>query len=376
VCRSQCELTLHSLVNNYELIGATRIARLVVDCEARATDFGPLQLHALNRLHTETLSALNAPDAPLAGAAASSSIHLQRAAAVAAPMGPAGGALFIAAIDDASFARQHHQLALFPALGADMTRSAAIGETKSEQLGFIDFALGRVDAALRPLAPPHREADMVLLDEDIALNNETHMLGSQLAGQLRGLGYGGVTCIISGVDDEHLAALIAMPDVDMVSPKNFNPTALAAKLLNAHKLKTAASRFAPGAGELFDLSHFDGLPHENICSLLKAVWDDTTVSSAEPASVLATPPKYTSDVSMFARMAELQKRVEHGESLAGLVHSLKGVALTAGASTFAKVVQAFPTKEASAATNAEGIATLWALLESTRREMQARGYVR
>ena len=34
---------------------------------------------------------------------------------------------------------------LFARLGADMTRSRAIGETREEQLGFVSFALGQVD---------------------------------------------------------------------------------------------------------------------------------------------------------------------------------------------------------------------------------------
>ena len=50
-----------------------------------------------------------------------------------------------------------------------MTRSRAIGETREEQLGFVSFALGQVDAQLQPLPPPHRQADVAVLDQHVLL---------------------------------------------------------------------------------------------------------------------------------------------------------------------------------------------------------------
>ena len=47
------------------------------------------------------------------------------------------------------------------------TRSRAIGETREEQLGFVSFALGLVDAQLRPLPPPHRQADVAVLEQHL-----------------------------------------------------------------------------------------------------------------------------------------------------------------------------------------------------------------
>ena len=61
-----------------------------------------------------------------------------------APLTNTGG-LFVAGLDDVSFARQWQEMLLFVRLGADMTRSRAIGGTREEQLGFVSFALGQVD---------------------------------------------------------------------------------------------------------------------------------------------------------------------------------------------------------------------------------------
>eukprot|EP00966_Prymnesium_polylepis_P297395 6871175-Prymnesium_polylepis.1 len=117
-------------------------------------------------------------------------------------------------MDDASFARQVLEQALFPELNADVTISRALGETQEEQFAFVDYALGRVDSKLQPLAPPHRQADVAVLDHHILLGNEPHVLGADLVTQLREQGFTGVTCILSGVSNEGVTELAALPGVD------------------------------------------------------------------------------------------------------------------------------------------------------------------
>ena len=51
------------------------------------------------------------------------------------------------------------------------------------KLGFIDFALGRIDAQLCPLPPPHRAADVVIVDQNILLDGMPHMYGSVIVEQ-------------------------------------------------------------------------------------------------------------------------------------------------------------------------------------------------
>ena len=378
-CSEHNQLLLHSLGGNYELMGAIRIARLVIDCECHAAEFGPSQLEALKTLHTATLTALSAPDAPLAdGASLAPSLsgppiggHAGRAATSAAP--PVRGKLFVATMDTTSFTRKLNESLLFPALGADMERSATIGVTESEQVGFIDFALGRVDAALQPLPQVHRQADVVILDDSIALSNAPHFSfsGAGVVLRLRELGFAGTTCILTAQGDERMAELTAMPGVDIAEPKTFNPAMLAMKLLQAHKLK-AATTGSPGdaamlPASLINLSHFAGLPHPIICSLVQEAFDKT-MEPADPMTPSAAA-RYSSDLSLYTRMSELQALVASGEDVAHICHTLEGVAKTAGACQLANEVQAF-----SQAPNVEGTSLLWSLLEATRSEVQAQGY--
>eukprot|EP00966_Prymnesium_polylepis_P329003 7384774-Prymnesium_polylepis.1 len=125
-----------------------------------------------------------------------------------------------------------HEQLLFPALGADMGRSRSMGTTREEQVGFLAYALGRVDRDLLPLPPPHRHADVVVLDQNIDLAWRPHLLGTDLVVQLREAGFAGATCIVS-VGAEEAAKLEAMPGVDVASRKGDNGVAVAARLLRA-----------------------------------------------------------------------------------------------------------------------------------------------
>ncbi|EOD19519.1 hypothetical protein EMIHUDRAFT_451139 [Emiliania huxleyi CCMP1516] len=393
-CGEQCELLLRSLVGCCEQIGATRMARLVVDFESRHTEFGPLQLDALRTLHAETLSALSAPEGLLAASA--SALRGTTLSELSAPEGllaagasalrgtspprtsrlkPAEEGLFVAVVDDSAFSRKIFEATLLPALGADAQRSKAIGGTKEEQVGFISFALGLVDASLHDLPPPHRQADVVLIDENLALDGEVHLSGSYVLARLREQGYVGVACLASSCDREQLKRLMAVPGVDLVSPKPFHASALAAALLKAHEVKQLVTsahatqeKRAPFAEKLVSLTHLEGLPHSSIRSLMDVAYNNATEPSSHSSA--GKRPRFLSASSVYAKLAQLEKRFQQSESTDQVCHSLKGVAKTAGACRLAKEVQAFSANPTTA-----GIAQMWSLLDATRSKLLATGYL-
>ena len=105
----------------------------------------------------------------------------------------------------------------FVKLGA--TSSACVGATAEEQLAFVDLALGLLDPTSLAPTPNGREADVALLDQRIDFKYEPHLLGTDLAVQLRARGFKGVVVIISGEDENGLQRLRATPGVDMVVGK-------------------------------------------------------------------------------------------------------------------------------------------------------------
>ena len=369
-CNEHCQLLLHSLCGNYELMGATRLARLVVDCEAKATDFGPLQLLELKRLHAETLEALKFLGGPETASEATSSIS---ASTCSAPTEVAKSPLFVAAIDDSSFARQVNEAMLFPLLYADKSVSKAVGETRAEQQGFVDFALGHVDASMRPLSPPHRPADVALLDENITLQDEPHLLGSDLAKQLRSRGFRGIICIISGMNEERRDALASQPSVDFVWPKTFNPPTLAARLLELHRVKVggqgrstdAESDYAaPRPSNLVNLEHFEGVPAEMVSGLLTQAYGKTTVLNVGAGG----RPRYAED-SLYWQLTQLKDRSDNDDDISLISHTLKGAARCAGAEKFATEVLQYETGNRKP--TVEGMNVMWSLLEATRDELIA-----
>ena len=135
---------------------------------------------------------------------------------------------------------------LIRAIGADAMRSRAIGTSRKEQLGFVDYALGAVDSHLNPLPPPHRHVDIVLLVQNILLDGEPYLLGSDLVVQLRERGFAGVACLISGHSAEAAAQLRNLPGVDLTYPKDFEHIVLARKLRAAAIRKAAQAASAQG----------------------------------------------------------------------------------------------------------------------------------
>eukprot|EP00967_Tisochrysis_lutea_P158046 scaffold322156_cov35-Tisochrysis_lutea.AAC.1 len=66
-------------------------------------------------------------------------------------------------------------------------------------------------------------ADIVVLDEniDIDLDDDTlYVKGSELACELRGRGFMGIVCILTGTSEEHLEGLAWLPWVDYVFDKS------------------------------------------------------------------------------------------------------------------------------------------------------------
>jgi len=264
-----CRRLLHSLCGKSSTLGAPRLARFVAQCEKTAQSFSEAKLRVLEALHAETVEALDMPSAALPHSHAALSVpelvpepaakELRAPpvspvrAALPAPEAaaePSAAPIFVAAIDDDDIARSVLDMMLFSFLGADKTRSCALGKTREEQDSFLNFALGRVDKELQPLPPPHQQADIVVADQNIIdiFDGGPDIIGTDLVAQLRDAGFTGVACIVSGCDLEELAELEAQPGVDLAVLKGFDGQKLAAQLLKLHAERRASATAHGGLG--------------------------------------------------------------------------------------------------------------------------------
>ena len=161
---------------------------------------------------------------------------------------------------DAHFRRV--QASVFAELGTLASR--AMGATAVEQAALVDVALGRRDLALRPVADDKRvHVDVALFNQRIELPGcrGAHLLGSDLTAQLHAEGFRGVACILTGEGD--LAALRALPGVDLALPKAMRPAQIAAVLhealllgaLSSAPRSREATRALAAAGALQDAGH-------------------------------------------------------------------------------------------------------------------------
>jgi hypothetical protein len=123
-------------------------------------------------------------------------------------------------IDDEPLPRMVQELLFIHHLHADMSRSRSLGETVSEQLAFVDIALGLVDPWTLESCGARAPADVVLLDENInpELTPEP-VTGSYLARRLHERGFMGVVCILTGASQEVMDALLKLPGIDLVFAK-------------------------------------------------------------------------------------------------------------------------------------------------------------
>ena len=146
--------------------------------------------------------------------------------------------LVCAALDDDDMCRMLHDALFSDFLHADPDRSVVLGANAREQRSFVDVVLGTKRASLEDAMPPLRHADIVLLDQNIMLDQqEAHMLGSDVAGQLHAAGYRGVTCIITGSSVQQIQQLSTKPGVDLVVAKGTALPTLARRLQAIHEEK-------------------------------------------------------------------------------------------------------------------------------------------
>jgi len=128
-------------------------------------------------------------------------------------------------IDDGDIERLVLRATLFSQLGADVARSAVVGETEAEQRSFVDLAFGRVDAQLQPVPEGEwRQADIAVLDNEINTAVDPPILGTVLAARLREEGFGGVIGLLTSSPGS------AGPHVDVVWSKGGNLKQLASTL--------------------------------------------------------------------------------------------------------------------------------------------------
>ena len=161
------------------------------------------------------LPAIQLPDDRAPGGSAVQHSCATRVQAINSPDAP----LRCIGVDDCRFQRALHELLFKNFLHAD-ARSHSIGATKEEQLAFVDVVLGRLTAQLHPVAPKDAvQMDIAIIDQNLTVDNMPHLLGHDLAEQLRQEGFVGVACIFSGSSDDELQDIRTKPGVDMVLSK-------------------------------------------------------------------------------------------------------------------------------------------------------------
>lgn len=121
-------------------------------------------------------------------------------------------------LDDEHIPRMIQGLFLKHHLKANLDASVVLGKTEAETDAFVDVALGLLNPDLSPNTGDIRQADMVLLDQNIA---PPLVLGSLLAGQLRQRGFTGLIVLLTGTSGCQADQLRAMPEVDLVFDKGF-----------------------------------------------------------------------------------------------------------------------------------------------------------
>ena len=346
-------LLLHNLCGQCESMGAAKLARRCAQLKRRGesgmrrTDSLMADVDALDLLLLQTESAIQA-------------LAISSASPPQAVSSSMQSPLFVACIDDAYLTRELMRLALFPAIGADTSRSVALGETREEQLSFVDVALGQLDQSLRPLPPPHHPADIVVLDQNILLDGELHCCGTVIAEQLRARGFKGVVCIMTG-DAEDANRLGTVATVDICVSKSVSMMALADQLkqmaANIQQLppttESSSSTVPDRPLPILDISHFMGMPHEALQKLF----------------LLAYHPTEKGSIALVLRW--LQATFHEGrDDFERAAHTLLGTARTAGANVLARHVRDF-----KAAPSAAALEAMWPLLDEAREQMKIEGYI-
>jgi len=376
------QLILHSLLSHSESMGAARLARLCAqlkehgDAPFMRTASLLAEVDELDALLTETESACKEHD----GGSTASSVSSRSVSPQTSPSQLQSSPLFVACIDDSELPRQLMKLHLLPAMQADLGRSLVVGQTRDEQLHFVDFALGRIDVQMRPLPLPHQPADVVVVDQNLLLDGKPHCYGTVLIEQLRIRGFTGVACIITA-DFKDAEQLSKLPGVDLVVPKNINFSSLALQLrqmatgkiakpaqawLCRHSSVTkSASQSAVDPGltsasssqpepplPLIDTSHFIGLPRSLMQKLFLKAYHPSV------------------DGSLAKTLQQLQTTFEEGGDIGPDSHSSLGIARSAGANLMAHEIKEFRNAPSAAA-----LKTLWNTLHATREQLKVDGFL-
>jgi hypothetical protein len=143
--------------------------------------------------------------------AAGEGVILEGASAEEAPR-----TLRVCTLDDESIPRMIQKLFFTHHLHASLTESCALGANEEELHAFVDVALGKLNADLTPNLGTHRQADIVLLDENI---QPPQIMGSLVAGELRDRGFAGVIAILTGASASESEEIRALPAIDLVFDK-------------------------------------------------------------------------------------------------------------------------------------------------------------
>jgi len=165
------------------------------------------------------------------------------AAAGASP--PRGGDLVCLGLDANWSGRATHALVFEHCLGADMARSRSLGGRAGDADAFVDAALGRLDAGLRPVeGGARRHADVVLLSQRLAAPAALGAAptGGDVAARLARLGFRGVVCLLTALDGAALEAARSLPGVDLVLSKGAPRGEMGARLRVAMGAKRAEAR--------------------------------------------------------------------------------------------------------------------------------------
>jgi hypothetical protein len=126
---------------------------------------------------------------------------------------PAARGLRVVGLDDEKIPRMVQGLFMLHHLHANMQESCTLGETREEILAIVDVALGVLHADLTPNTGEVRQADVVLLDENIM---PPDILGSKIATELRGRGFAGVIVVLTGATSTCVENIRSIAAVDFV----------------------------------------------------------------------------------------------------------------------------------------------------------------
>jgi hypothetical protein len=143
---------------------------------------------------------------------------------------PTRPALVCIGLDDTLMLRKMHMLLFKLFVGADMERSGSMGATRDEITGFIDVVMGRCDLQMRPVDWP--PADVAVLDQNLCdEKGDVVIHGEEIAQRLRDDGFTGVTCLLTGSNEDEIGRLSQLPQVDLAFGKSADLRVLAKHIL-------------------------------------------------------------------------------------------------------------------------------------------------